>query len=68
MIARLDTLRRHPGVFRSLTGLSVAVFDARPDGVTGHYVATVVFAHGQSTWEIRQGWFELPNALAGGAR
>jgi DDE superfamily endonuclease/Helix-turn-helix of DDE superfamily endonuclease len=28
MIARLDTLRRHPAVFRSLTGLSVAVFDA----------------------------------------
>lgn len=28
MIARLDTLGRHPAVFRSLTGLSVPVFDA----------------------------------------
>ena len=28
MIARLDTLRRSPAVFRSLTGLSVPVFDA----------------------------------------
>ena len=28
MIARLDRLRRHPGVFRSLTGLTPAVFDA----------------------------------------
>jgi hypothetical protein len=28
MIARLDRLRRHPAVFRSLTGLTPAVFDA----------------------------------------
>lgn len=28
MIARLDRLRQHPAVFRSLTGLSVGVFDA----------------------------------------
>src|SRR5262245_3884662 len=28
MIARLDTLRTHPAVFRHLTGLTVAVFDA----------------------------------------
>ncbi len=43
----------------AITGPSgaVAVFDARPDGGTGHYVATVVFEQGQSTWEIRQGWF-----------
>ena len=27
MIARLDRLRQHPAVFRSLTGLSVGVFD-----------------------------------------
>ena len=27
MIARLDTLRKHPTVFRHLTGLTVAVFD-----------------------------------------
>ena len=33
MIARLDTLRRHPGVFRSLTGLSVPVFDALTEDV-----------------------------------
>ena len=43
----------------AITGPSgaVAVFDARHDGTTGHYVATVVFDEGQSTWEIRQGWF-----------
>jgi hypothetical protein len=43
----------------AVTGPSgaVAVFEARPDGTTGHYVATVVFEEGQSTWEIRQGWF-----------
>ena len=28
MIARLDNLRKHPAVFRHLTGLTVAVFDA----------------------------------------
>lgn len=28
MIARLDTLRCHPAVFRSFIGLSVPVFDA----------------------------------------
>ena len=33
MIARLATLRRHPAVFRSLTGLSVAVFDALAEDV-----------------------------------
>lgn len=27
MIARLDHLRKHPAVFRHLTGLTVAVFD-----------------------------------------
>jgi hypothetical protein len=27
MIARLDNLRKHPAVFRHLTGLTVAVFD-----------------------------------------
>jgi hypothetical protein len=32
------------------------VFEARPEGATGHYVATVVFEEGQSTWQIRQGW------------
>lgn len=43
----------------AVTGPSgaVAVFEARPDGAEGHYVATVVFEEGQSTWEIRQGWF-----------
>ena len=43
----------------AITGPSgaIAVFDARQDGTTGHYVATVVFEEGQSTWEIRQGWF-----------
>ena len=44
----------------AVTGPSgaIAVFDAQQDGTTGHYVATVVFEEGQSTWEIRQGWFE----------
>ncbi len=44
----------------AITGPSgaIAVFDAQQDGTTGHYVATVVFEAGQSTWEIRQGWFE----------
>jgi hypothetical protein len=28
MIARLDNLRKHPSVFRHLTGLAIAVFDA----------------------------------------
>ncbi len=28
MIARLDNLRKHPGVFRHLTGLTAAAFDA----------------------------------------
>jgi hypothetical protein len=43
----------------AITGPSgaIAVFEARQDGTTGHYVATVVFEEGQSTWEIRQGWF-----------
>lgn len=33
MIARLDALRCHPAVFRSLTGLSVPVFDALTEAV-----------------------------------
>ena len=33
MIARHDSLRRHPAVFRSLTGLSVPVFDALTEDV-----------------------------------
>jgi hypothetical protein len=43
----------------AITGPSgtIAVFDAHPEGAIGHYVATVVFETGQSTWEIRQGWF-----------
>ena len=28
MIARLENLRKHPAVFRALTGITVAVFDA----------------------------------------
>lgn len=28
MIARLDHLRKHPAVFRHLTGITVEVFDA----------------------------------------
>jgi hypothetical protein len=37
MIARLDNLRRHPGVFRHLTGLSVAAFDALADDLRPAY-------------------------------
>jgi hypothetical protein len=33
MIARLDNLRKHPAVFRHLTGITVAVFDALADVV-----------------------------------
>ncbi len=32
------------------------------DGIEGHYVASVTFEEGQSTWEIRQGFFE-PQSL-----
>ena len=35
-----------------------AVFPANGDGVEGHYVASVTFEEGQSTWQIRQGFFE----------
>ena len=28
MIARLDNLRKHPAVFRHLTGITVEIFDA----------------------------------------
>jgi hypothetical protein len=38
------------------------VFPAKGDGIEGHYVASVTFEEGQSTWEIRQGFFE-PQAL-----
>jgi hypothetical protein len=35
-----------------------AVFLARQQGPTGHYVADVIFPEaGQAYWEIRQGWF-----------
>ena len=33
MIARLDNLRKHPSVFRHLTGLTVPAFDALAAGV-----------------------------------
>jgi hypothetical protein len=37
---------------------SAAVFPARQEGPTGHYVADVTFpATGRARWEIRQGWF-----------
>ena len=42
MIARLDALRRHPAVFRSLTGLSVPVFDALVADVSSRLVAAEV--------------------------
>src|SRR5262245_10000502 len=44
MIARLDTLRTHPAVFRHLTGLTVAVFDA----LAAEVVPAVEAAHRQT--------------------
>jgi hypothetical protein len=42
---------------RSASG-DEAVFPARQQGPTGHYVADVIFPDaGQAYWEIRQGWF-----------
>ena len=42
---------------RSASG-DEAVFPARQQGPTGHYVADVIFPEaGQAHWEIRQGWF-----------
>jgi DDE superfamily endonuclease/Helix-turn-helix of DDE superfamily endonuclease len=44
MIARLDHLRKHPAVFRHLTGLTVAVFDA----LAAEVVPAVEAAHRQT--------------------
>jgi hypothetical protein len=44
MIARLDHLRQHPVVFRHLTGLSVAVFDA----LAADVVPAIAAAHVQA--------------------
>ena len=44
MIARLDNLRKHPAVFRHLTGITVEVFDALADVV----VPAVKAAHNQA--------------------
>ena len=61
------TIRQHgvtpvdlDGVAIAVTSASgeTAVFAARRDGEVGHYVASVTFEEGQSTWEIRQGFFE----------
>lgn len=43
LIARLENLRKHPGVFRTLTGITVEVFDALADVV----VPAVEAAHRQ---------------------
>ena len=44
----------------AVTGPSgeITVYPARHEGDVGHYVASVTFDEGQSTWEIRQGFFE----------
>jgi hypothetical protein len=47
MIARLDALRRHPAVFRTLTGLSVPVFDALVANVVPLVAAADVARLGQ---------------------
>ena len=44
MIARLDHLRKHPSVFRHLTGLTVPAFDA----LAADVVPAVEAAHRQS--------------------
>ena len=40
MIARLDNLRKHPAVFRHLTGITVAVFDTLAEVVVPAIEAT----------------------------
>ena len=61
------TIRQHGVTPVDLEDIAIAVtgpsgettvFPAKRDGVVGHYVATVTFEEGQSTWEIRQGFFE----------
>jgi hypothetical protein len=65
------TVRQHGVTPVDLDDVAIAVTDssgtatvypAKRSGEVGHYVASVTFAEGQSTWEIRQGFFE-PQAL-----
>ena len=61
MIARLDNLRKHPVVFRHLTGITVEVFEALADIV----VAAVEAAHrkGEALAEARRAYLVRRNAL-----
>jgi hypothetical protein len=59
----------------AVTGPSgeTTVYPAQRDGSVGHYVASVTFDEGQSTWEIRQGFFEAQDlgtitVASGGSR
>ncbi len=61
------TIRQHGVTPVDLDDVAIAVigpsgetvvYPAHADGSIGHYVATVTFEEGQSTWEIRQGFFE----------
>ncbi len=61
------TIRQHGMTPVDLTDVAIAVtgpsgettmYPAQRDGDVGHYVASVTFEEGQSTWEIRQGFFE----------
>jgi hypothetical protein len=65
------TIRQHGVTPVDLADVAIAVtgpsgetrvYPAQRDGDLGHYVATVTFEEGQSTWEIRQGFFE-PQSL-----
>jgi hypothetical protein len=61
------TIRQHGMTPVDLADVAIAVtgpsgettvYPAQRDGDVGHYVASVTFDAGQSTWEIRQGFFE----------
>ncbi len=61
------TIRQHGMTPVDLADVAIAVtgpsgetnvYPAQRDGAVGHYVATVTFEKGQSTWEVRQGFFE----------
>jgi hypothetical protein len=65
------TIRQHGVTPVDLADVAIAVtgpsgettvYQAQRDGDAGHYLATVTFDEGQSTWEIRQGFFE-PQSL-----
>ena len=61
------TIRQHGMTPVDLADVAIAVtgpsgettvYPAQREGDVGHYVASVTFEEGRSTWEIRQGFFE----------